>query len=600
MLQKLLQSAHRKYLAMVGRFETYVRNPDMGTLPVSCTIHVPTFDLQGVDYLVQYVSHALRTGAGINVHLDNFQANHNTPPRLAECYFILHYTHPEHKSTISYQGWSSPCLSEAPPECTVKYVSDSMTEGNEYWCLDPDPDAPLDSIESSIFAAYEAGLYNQPVAFDLSALRPDNVANELGMVSSGAVSFAFIIKRAYEFGQHQTIGSLLAFLSSFNAVLRRGGTYKNGAITTSIPIWHPEAQAYLETPKEQYPWLKQGLVLPSDYLEFSDLLPLVYTKVNNGGLWLEKAVQQLPIGYEWLSSSSPKLKSRLRSNVCREILIPDRATCNLSHLNAGQITNFEQLPEALCYVTQVLCELHKTAPQDASRYYLPAAKDRQIGVGIVGLSNMLAIHGITYKEHIQSLKNMLDAIGDGVIWEACDKSFLPENPFALDECSEADWLAYWLIIAYIKAARVAYSYNMFRAFTIAPTANSSFRYEDSEFFTTSPEISPPMAHTIERISETQEEQDIFFYNPKAELAIDVGWDTYFELVSTYQRLMNATGLGHSISFNVWEDIDQSWLQKWADSDILTTYYRLDVDQSALNKADQFEPRGGEIKCACGG
>jgi hypothetical protein len=483
------------------------------------------------------------------------------------------------------------------------YVSDSMTEDNQSWYSDTISqllELPQPSIESSLGKAYEAGLNGESITFNLSNLRPDSVENEVGMVSSGAISFAFMLARAYEFGQHQTMASLLAFLSSFNAVLRRGGTYKNGAITTSMPMWHPMAQDYLETPKELYPWLKQGLVLPSDYLKFSELLPLVYAKVNNGSLWLEKSVIQVAseVNLIWLASDDPRQASRLRSNVCREILIIDRSTCNLSHLNAGQIDQFSELPAALSYVTKILCELHATGPQDGTPFYRPSQEDRQIGVGILGLSNLLARHQIAYKDLVVSLDRMLKLVSLKSIYKASLGQL--ELPKPNLDWRPADELSWWLIKAYSEASKVARAYNMERAFCIAPTANSSFRYEDLEFWTTSPEISPPISRSIERISETQTEEDIFFYHPKAETAMEVGWHWYRELVDVWQTLMNATGLGHSISFNIWQDIDSDFLYWFASSNVVSTYYRLNVDTSALNKADQFTNSGPTISCACAG
>ena len=599
-LQALLNSPLSKYTALVGRVKSYLKDPDSGVLPVSCTINVPACSGPFLDDLIEYTVHALVTGAGLNVHLDKFTDRQISDNKPLAINFSLHPSHPEFNASgyISYQGWQAPIL---PPTSEDILVSDSIWEDNQFYYADtiPEDTIKLFSIVECIKQAYIAGYTQEYINFNLSALRPDEVENAFGMVSSGAQSFGFLLNAAYVHGHTQSIGSLCSYLSAFNAVLRRGGKYKNGAITSSLPMWHTSAKEYLELPKETYPWLKQGLVIPSDYGKYSELLPLVYTKVNNGGLWLEKAVIQSETGYTWLSSNSRELENRLRSNVCREILIPNKATCNLGHVNYGQIAEFSQLTPAYTHTMKVMCELHKLGSQDASGFYLSSKVDRQVGVGIIGLSNLLAIHKITYRQHIDALQNTISQLGKFNIYLSCIGDHQLENPLE-DGFTPAQELAWEMVQAYIAGAKVAYSYNMSRAFCIAPTANCSFRHEDINYWTTSPEISPPMAHSIERISETQQDSDVFFYHPDAELASNVGWDTYFDLVDTYQLLMNCTGLAHSISFNIWEDIDNKFMRKFAESNILTTYYRMDVDQSALNKATQFEPKGGAIQCACAG
>lgn len=594
------------YIAVTGRVKTYVTKPEMETLPVSCTVLVPKFTNEDMEHTIKYISKALRTGAGINVHLDEFVSDPFNPRDLSstpEIKFTANSKHPSYhtlKATV-------PFTDVVPQTSAYITVSDSMEVKGESWFPEL-LSAPERSIESSLYQAYLHGHYQCPVVFNLSALRPADVTNEQGMVSSGPVSFANMLTKAYEFGFYQDMETLLAFISVFNQELRRGGRYKNGAITTSLPLWHPDCERYLTLPKESHPWLKKGLVLPTDYLKFSSLLPLIYSKVNDGSLWLEKSVIQASGsgGYLWLRHDDKRMPNRLRSNVCREVLIPNRGTCNLSHANLGMCKTPAEIPTAMKSTMEFLCKLHQHAAQDSSGIYLSSQEDRQVGMGLLGLANHLAYQGVTYRDFVVSLDKAISYYTPTRIFEACQfpvQSLTP-LPFMFTSSPLADEVAYYLIQGYVAAAQVAYQYKMERAFVIAPTASSSFKYTDHLGYTTTPEISPPISYEIERLSETVEESDVYFYPPECELASQVGFMWYRALVETIQRLMNSTGLAHSISFNIWEDIDEDFITWFAHSPVLTTYYRLTVTQDFLDKSNQFANNNpgvnGGIQCECAG
>ncbi|MGL5880416.1 MAG: ribonucleotide reductase, partial [Xenococcaceae cyanobacterium] len=95
-------------------------------------------------------------------------------------------------------SWLQNQISRLPASCTTFSVEDSM-QGK-------------DGIEDSwLFTSY--GIRNAAgVAIDLSKLRPSGYDNGMGLTSSGAASFA-------------------KFYSLINQELRRGGQYKNGAVT---------------------------------------------------------------------------------------------------------------------------------------------------------------------------------------------------------------------------------------------------------------------------------------------------------------------------------------------------------------------------------
>ena len=62
-------------VARTGRIENWIKNPD-GRLPVSCTVFVVEDSIEGdngIEASWRFVSHALRFGAGVAVHLSKIR-----------------------------------------------------------------------------------------------------------------------------------------------------------------------------------------------------------------------------------------------------------------------------------------------------------------------------------------------------------------------------------------------------------------------------------------------------------------------------------------------------------------------------------------------
>lgn len=565
-------------LAVTGRVKLYLEKPELGTLPISCRMIKPNFSSNSdILDLIEYISKSLRTAAGLNIHLDNFQ-------EMAES------VNPEAR------------VIRVDSDADI-VVSDSMEEWNKSWKTEQ-PNVVLLPIDLAIFEAYLYGLSGSSLSVDLSHLRPKDHRNDKGMVSSGAESFFNLIEAAFNYGRDGTLESFLVFLQSFNQEIRRGGIYKNGALTVSIPCWHPLAKHYMEIDPATHPWVKKGLVIPSDYPNFG-LNDLICEKVNQGHLWLEKAVIQEEGGKKrWLRSDDRDIPNRLLSNVCREVLSVSGGTCNLTHVNLG-MCSISDIPKAFQDGMTFLCDLHSRNPQEG--VFETVEGDKQVGLGVLGLANFLTQNDIAYEDFTNTLTRALDAVGYAIRLYVNPHMVFNEHVFIeryqaiLQPTKETPDTATQAVVAliagYILASREAYRNNMLRAFVIAPTATSSYNHSDLFGFTTCPEISPPILSEVERVSETNGSQ-IYLYPDSVELACNVGFKTYFNLANQFQRLMDLTGLGHSISFNVWEDIDPEWLEKFADSYLLTTYYRLVVDNpDFLDKSAFLE---NELACECGG
>lgn len=444
-------------------------------------------------------------------------------------------------------SWLNKPEGRLPVSCTGIAVQDSM-EG-------------LDGIENSwLFASY-ALRNGAGVAIDLSDLRPRGADNGRGLVASGPCGFAEVY-------------------SKLNEILRRGGAYKNGAITLYLDYDHPDLEEFLNMTPEQLPWAKRAIYVDDRLME-SPHLDLIIQRMRDGKLWLSKK--------RW-----DRHGRRLYSQVCMEIAFFSRSTCLLGHLNAGTV-EVEGIPEAMEAGTRFLCELHGQTGVGKDDRYLRPEEDKQVGYGVVGLANLLARESITYADFVTALERIL-GYGEERSLQAS----------MTNRASPKAWqIASRFLEGYDRAAFVAQSYGMERAFTIAPTASCSFRYRDSRGYTLTPEISIPNCHPknkrVLRDSETFGAIE-YEYPPEVETAFDTEWNIQYRLMKAWQTLMNTTGLSHAISFNIWDkqEIDREFITDWLRSPLWTTYYRQQViSQMTQDKSCVFNAVGNPDEClAC--
>ena len=224
-----------------------------------------------------------------------------------------------------------------------------------------------------------------------------------------------------------------------------------------------------------------------------------------------------------------------------------------------------------------LIELHAKTNVDASGEYLSPEVDRQVGLGVLGLANLLALEGVTYKEFADALEFHAGTFTERPVTRAASK--IVE---AIDEGIKS-------------AAAIARLHNMDRAFAIAPTASCSYRYTDRAGYTTAPEIAPPIGRTVDRDSSTFGVQQYDYGN--VETAEEVGWDSYKRTVDGILRLLQATDLAHGYSFNSWSDVvtyDEAFIDEWLKSPQTSLYYSLQVMQNTQAKDDALAALDGDF------
>jgi hypothetical protein len=215
-----------------------------------------------------------------------------------------------------------------------------------------------------------------------------------------------------------------------------------------------------------------------------------------------------------------------------------------------------------------LCALHSKTGVGESGEYLSPEVDRQVGLGMLGLANLLARYGVTYEAFGEALE---DLRGN----EPYDRTGAHIIALKLQRGIEA-------------AAEVARYNGMVRAFAIAPTASCSYRYTDTLGYTTTPEIAPPISQKVDRDSATFGVQSFDYGN--VETAGSVGWVNYKRVADGILRLLDRTNLLHGYSFNSWSDVvtyDEAFIEEWLASPQTSLYYSLQVMGDTQDKSDAY-------------
>lgn len=430
------------------------------------------------------------------------------------------------------QNWMDNPEGRLPVSCTVYVVEDSMDEGH-------------DSIENSWRFVSHALRYGAGVAVHLSKLRPKGSENGKGLTASGPVSFGKIY-------------------STLNETLRRGGVYKNGACVLHLDLDHPDILEFITTNRAELPWVKRCVDLtPEMWNDASDELreSLLYG-IKSGDIWLNK------IKYAKHPVSPTKKGERIYGNVCLEVYLPSRGTCLLQHVNLGACS-IEDLGEAFFDGMSQLCDLHGRTGVGESGEYLPSDTDRQVGLGMLGLANLLRRYEVTYEQFgdaLEELNRSLSGMSNPTAWS----------------------LAFHLRAAINQAAQVAKWNKMDRAFCIAPTASCSYRSVDKDGYTATPEIAPPISRKVDRDSGTFGVESYDYGD--VEIASEVGWDAYKKVADNIMIMLNNTGLLHGYSFNSWSDVvayDNAFVEEWLASPQTSLYYSLQVMGDTQDKSDVY-------------
>ena len=418
------------------------------------------------------------------------------------------------------QSWMDDPTGRLPVSCTVFQVANEMEGPN--------------GIEASWRFASHALRFGAGCAIHLSELDFKGKTRESGVVASGPVSFGKIY-------------------STLNEILRRGGIYKNGAIVLHLDLNHTDAREFINTPRSELPWVKRCINITEEWWNSCSFKDDLLHGIKSGDIWLNK------LRYD-------NNGTRIFGNVCLEVYLPSRGTCLLQHINLGAC-EFDDIPRAFVEGMSGLCSLHSQTGVGETGEYLPSETDRQVGLGMLGLANLLRRYGVTYEQFGRALEQYNS--GETIR-------------------SAAYELVLQLASGINQAAEVARNANMVRAFAIAPTASCSYRSVDLDGYTCTPEIAPPISSSVDRDSGTF---GVETYNyGDVEVASQVGWDNYKRVADGIMTMLSSTGLLHGYSFNSWSDIvtyDNAFVEEWLRSPQTSLYYSLQVMGDTQDKTDAY-------------
>ena len=418
------------------------------------------------------------------------------------------------------QSWIDDPTHRLTVSCTVFVVENEMEGPN--------------GIEASWRFASHALRYGAGCAIHLSKLDPKGYVRKSGVTASGPVSFGKIY-------------------SSLNEILRRGGIYKNGAIVLHLDLSHPDAREFITASRSELPWVKRCIDITEEWWKDCTFKEELLFGIKSGDIWLNK------VKYD-------NEGNRIRGNVCLEVYLRSRGTCLLQHINLGAC-EFDDIPRAFVEGMSELCSLHsRTAVGDSGEYLSPEV-DRQVGLGMLGLANLLRRYGVTYDQFGRALE------------QYNNKEIIR---------SAAYELVSQIASGVNQAATIAGEHNMVRAFAIAPTASCSYRSLDLDGYTCTPEIAPPISQTVDRDSGTFGVQTYNYGD--VEIASKVGWEAYKRVADGIMTLLDTTGLLHGYSFNSWSDMvtyDNAFVEEWLRSPQTSLYYSLQVMSDTQDKSDAY-------------
>lgn len=440
------------------------------------------------------------------------------PSSISDCYVKV-----GRFESFEYAG---PDTKLAPVSCTVFAVKDSMESITESWTF--------------LAQAVKGGA---GVAIDVSNLRAKGVVGRGGMVSLGPVNF-------------------LSVYSEIVHKIRQGRAgAKKGAGLIFMNASHPDMIDFISYPREQTPHISRAIYLTQEDMKNEAKVQAILTALSKGDIFLAK--------FRYNSKGE-----RLYTNLCTEVFIKDGGTCILGQINLGMVLDIGQIPSIFMYAFDELDKGRTSALQSIRNIgvYADPDDDKQVGLGVLGLANLLAYFKVTYADFIRELKKTVRTRGNA----------LSHN--------NASLIADALYKGYSRAGAMALDRGYERVFAIAPTASVSYRNTDLRGYTTAPEISPPVCNYETKLVRRTNEKEFLVRQYPSDVEVadrDVSWQEYDELVTLWQQMQNQDGLGHSISHNWWttKPTTKENLQEFMDSERLTSYYVWPVEVDVADKTN---------------
>lgn len=428
-----------------------------------------------------------------------------------------------------------------PVSCTCVKVFDSFFQETDENGVDKYH--PYETITGSRTYLTKVIKGNAGCLVDLSELRPRGTIGSNGMVAEGVTNF-------------------LSIYSMINSEVSRGSVFKRGAVVLSLHWQHPDLIDFLNFPPSEIPWAKRAVTVTKEILlpEHRTTLEAVLSALAAGIIFVNKQI--------YSNAGEPLL-----SNVCTSIRLKSRSTCTLLPINLGMVESIDHLVQAFIDGANDIIkiwEMFLAAKLEQGEHFLDPREDKQAGLGLLGLANMLARFEISYKDFASAMR------------------VVTNNDPNFDHSFKAERLAVAFQKGYTAAAKIAKAQGFERFFAIEPTASVSYASVDLDGYTCTPEISPPVCHPETKVSRRQTANGAidYQYPPSIEVAEkDVSFETYTSLCESFQRLQEQTGLAHGTNYNAWivQYPTIEWFTNWFHSPLISIYYRWGTQYDTQDK-----------------
>ncbi|MCQ8239823.1 ribonucleoside-diphosphate reductase subunit alpha [Rhizosaccharibacter radicis] len=224
------------------------------------------------------------------------------------------------------------------------------------------------------------------------------------------------------------------------------GSLRRGSAAVYLPIWHPEIEEFMEIrrptggdPNRKALNLHHGVLVSDAFMravendeEWALLSPkdgAHIRKVSARGLWIRLLTARMEQGEPYIIYSDHVNRARPEhhklaglevktSNLCAEITLPTgtdqygqqrTAVCCLSSLNLETWFEWKDHPlfieDVMRFLDNVLQDFIDRAPDDMARAKYAAARERSVGLGVMGFHSFLQANNVPFESVIAKVWN---------------------------------------------------------------------------------------------------------------------------------------------------------------------------------------------------
>ena len=224
------------------------------------------------------------------------------------------------------------------------------------------------------------------------------------------------------------------------------GSLRRGSAAVYLPVQHPEIEEFIEIrrptggdPNRKAPNLHHGILIPDDFMravEQDGMWSLrspkdqsIVRQISARSLWIRILIARVETGEPYMVFSDHVNNARpdhhklaglevKTSNLCAEIMLPTgldqygkqrTAVCCLSSLNLETWFDWKDHPlfieDAMRFLDNVLQDFIDRAPDDMARAKYAAARERSVGLGVMGFHSFLQSQSVPFEGVIAKVWN---------------------------------------------------------------------------------------------------------------------------------------------------------------------------------------------------